>query len=97
MVPIAPRGHAGSMMNTTSELKKLTRPQEGRMLFGVCAGVANYLKVDVTIVRLVMVALALFTAGTAIVAYLVGWLLIPEEESTTAPMSPASPAGPPQF
>lgn len=89
-------GHAGSMMNTTSELKKLTRPQEGRMLFGVCAGVANYLKVDVTIVRLIMVALALFTAGTAVVAYLVGWLLIPEEE-TSVHSSPVSATSPPQF
>lgn len=59
--------------------RQLVRPTEGRMLFGVCAGVANYLKVDATIVRLALVVLALVTVGVAVVAYLAGWLLIPEE------------------
>ena len=59
--------------------RNLVRPTEGRMLFGVCAGLANYLKVDATIIRLAFVVLALVTAGVAVVAYLAGWLLIPEE------------------
>jgi phage shock protein PspC (stress-responsive transcriptional regulator) len=50
------------------------------MLAGVCAGVADYLGVDTTIVR---VAFAVFTflGGAGIPAYLACWLLIPEEGS----------------
>ena len=56
----------------------LRRAVDGRMLAGVCAGLADYLAVDVTIVR---VAFAVFTflGGAAIPAYLACLLLIPEE------------------
>jgi phage shock protein C len=56
----------------------LRRAYNGRMLAGVCAGLADYLAIDVTIVR---VAFAVFTflGGAAIPAYLACLLLIPEE------------------
>ena len=56
----------------------LRRAFHGRMLAGVCAGIADYLGVDVTIVR---VAFAVFTflGGAGIPAYLACLLLIPEE------------------
>jgi phage shock protein PspC (stress-responsive transcriptional regulator) len=56
----------------------LRRAGNGRMLAGVCAGIADYLAVDVTIVR---VAFAVFTflGGAGIPAYLACLLLIPEE------------------
>jgi phage shock protein C len=56
----------------------LRRAYDGRMLAGVCAGIADYLAVDVTIVR---VAFAVFTflGGAAVPAYLACLLLIPEE------------------
>jgi phage shock protein C len=56
----------------------LRRATSGRMLAGVCAGIADYLAVDVTIVR---VAFAVFTflGGAGIPAYLACLLLIPEE------------------
>ena len=59
--------------------KRLVRRRDDRMIAGVCSGVADYLGVDVTLVRLVTVLGAVFGFGTFIVAYLVGWLLIPEE------------------
>ena len=60
-------------------LRRLTL-RNGRMLAGVCAGIADYLAVDTTIVR---VAFAVFTflGGAGIPAYLACWLLIPEEGS----------------
>lgn len=56
----------------------LRRAYEGRMLAGVCAGIADYLAIDVTLVR---VAFAVFTfIGLAgVPAYLACLLLIPEE------------------
>jgi len=46
------------------------------MLGGVCGGVAEYFGIDPTLIRLGWVLLA-FHGG--IVAYLVAWLIIPEE------------------
>ncbi|HEY0934242.1 MAG TPA: PspC domain-containing protein [Trebonia sp.] len=58
----------------------LRRAGQGRMLGGVCAGLADYLACDVTIVR---VAFAVFTflGGAGIPAYLACLLLIPEAGS----------------
>ncbi|HEY5988692.1 MAG TPA: PspC domain-containing protein [Streptosporangiaceae bacterium] len=56
----------------------LCRPTEGRMLAGVAAGIARYLNVDVTVVRIVLVVLAI-VGGAGVPLYLAGWLLIPEE------------------
>jgi phage shock protein C len=65
---------------TGSGRPPLRRAYNGRMIAGVCAGIADYLSVDVTIVR---VAFAVFTflGGAAIPAYLACLLLIPEEGS----------------
>jgi phage shock protein PspC (stress-responsive transcriptional regulator) len=48
------------------------------MIAGVCGGIAQYLKVDPTVVRIVTVIVALLP-GPAIVAYLIAWLIVPEE------------------
>ena len=59
--------------------RRLVRRRDDRMIAGVCSGVAAYLGVDVTLVRLITVLGAIFGFGTFIVAYVVGWLLIPED------------------
>lgn len=56
----------------------LRRATDGRMLAGVCAGIADYLSVDVTIVRVAFAVFA-FLGGAGIPAYLACLLLIPEE------------------
>jgi len=48
------------------------------MLAGVAAGIASYLDVDVTIVRIVLAVLTVL-GGAGVPIYLAGWLLIPEE------------------
>lgn len=48
------------------------------MLGGVCAGLAAYLRVDVTVVRVAVVLLTLLTSGALFLAYLVMWLIVPE-------------------
>ncbi|HTV99413.1 MAG TPA: PspC domain-containing protein [Streptosporangiaceae bacterium] len=60
--------------------RQLCRPLNGRMLGGVAAGIADYLDVDVTIVRIVFAVLT-FIGGAGVPVYLAGWLLIPEEGS----------------
>lgn len=56
----------------------LYRPVHGRMIAGVAAGIAKYLGVDVTIVRIVLAVLTV-VGGAGVPVYLVGWLLIPDE------------------
>jgi len=51
---------------------------DGRMLAGVAVGLARYLNVDVTLVRVVLVVLA-FVGGAGVPLYLAGWLLMPDE------------------
>ena len=52
-----------------------------RLLGGVANGLADYLDVDPTIVRIGFVALS-FMGGLAVPLYLAGWLLIPDETSS---------------
>lgn len=55
----------------------LLRPVDGRMIGGVCAAIGRRFGLDVSLVRTVTVILALLVVG--IVAYLIAWLLIPQE------------------
>jgi phage shock protein C len=64
--------------------KKLQRPREGRMVFGVAAGFADYFGVDVVLVRVLFVVAAIFSVGAGALAYLAGWLLIPEEGESSS-------------
>lgn len=59
--------------------KRLVRRTDDRMVAGVCSGVATYLGMDVTLVRLITVLGAVFGFGTFIVVYVVAWLLLPED------------------
>jgi phage shock protein PspC (stress-responsive transcriptional regulator) len=61
--------------------QSLCRPVQDRMLAGVAAGIARYLGVDVTVVRIVFAVLAV-VGGAGVPLYLAGWLLIPEEGSS---------------
>ena len=58
--------------------RQLYRSAEDRMLVGVAGGIARYLDADVTLVRVIIGALALFT-GAGVALYLAAWLLVPEE------------------
>ena len=59
-------------------MKKLYRSTTDRMLGGVCAGIAKYLNMDVTVVRVIAVLLAVFGTG-GVWAYIICLLVIPEE------------------
>lgn len=67
--------------------KRLIRSRENRMLFGVCAGIANYLNVDPVIVRLLAVLLTLWN-GVGLLIYFVLVLIMPQE-SEIAPKANA--------
>jgi phage shock protein PspC (stress-responsive transcriptional regulator) len=59
--------------------RRLARSRENRILGGVCAGLAEYLGVDVILIRIAFVVLA-FAGGGGVILYVLGWILIPEDE-----------------
>lgn len=72
----------------------LERPRQGRKIAGVCLGIAQYLDLDVTLVRILAV-LTIFLGAGGLIAYIVGWILIPEEPFPPATAAPPAPAAPP--
>jgi phage shock protein PspC (stress-responsive transcriptional regulator) len=58
--------------------KRLYRIREGRVVAGVCAGLAAYFGIDPTLVRLAFALLTIF-GGAGVLVYLVAWIVIPEE------------------
>src|SRR5438270_1566203 len=66
------------------------RPREGRMVAGVCAGIAQRWNLDLTLVRVVAVVLALFS-GVGVAAYIGAWLLTPSTDGP-APLTADSSA-----
>ena len=58
--------------------KRIYRPREGKVLVGVCSGIANYFNIDPVLVRLGWIIFCC-VGGSGILAYLVAAVLIPEE------------------
>ena len=56
--------------------KRLYRSRTNSMIAGICGGLGEYFNVDPTILRVVAVLLA-FADGVGLLAYLIGWIIIP--------------------
>lgn len=76
--PHAPTPHAAPAV------KHLTRSRTNRQVAGVCGGIASYTGVDVTIVRLGVALVTVFTWGLGAVAYLFAAIIMPEEPAAEA-------------
>jgi len=63
--------------------KRLYRSRTERKIAGVCGGIATYFRIDPVIPRLLWVVFAL-VAGTGLLAYIICWLVIPEEPLGTS-------------
>jgi phage shock protein C len=70
----------------------LFRPLAGRAIAGVCAGFAQRYGWDVVAVRLILVAAVLIGCGAPVIAYLIAWIVMPNEPYFMAtPMPPMPP------
>ena len=58
--------------------QKLYRPREGRVVAGVCLGLADYFKIDVAIIRVIFIIMAL-GKGAGVLIYLILMIALPEE------------------
>ena len=60
--------------------KRLYKSSTNKMVDGVCGGIAEYLDVDPTWVRVLYVLLTLFTAFSGIIVYVILWLIMPKAD-----------------
>jgi len=60
-------------------VKPLRIPKNNKKIFGVCGAFAESFGIDATLVRIAWACFAIF-AGTGLLAYLICWLIIPNEE-----------------
>lgn len=63
---------------TGARQRSLALDKANKKIAGVCAGVARYLDSDVTLIRIIVLVLALST-GIGFIAYLVAWILMPND------------------
>ena len=59
--------------------KKLYKIEEGKKLDGVCGGIAEYINVDPTLIRLVWALVTLCTAGAGIIGYIICAVIMPKK------------------
>ncbi len=60
------------------DIKKLHRSRKNRMIAGICGGLGEMFSIDPTLIRLLAALIGLFTVGTAVLVYVLGWIIIPE-------------------
>jgi len=82
--------------------KRLFRNEHEKVIAGVSSGIAEYMEVDVTIIRLLFVLSTIFLVGTGILVYIIMWIVVPVNTDLTSRFSrfhdfnggrPANPSG----
>lgn len=76
---------------TGKPTRTLSRPRDERKIAGVCAGIARYLGIDVTLVRILTVVLVIWPPAVGFIFYLVCWIVMPQDPLLLAPPSQQSP------
>lgn len=62
----------------------LSRPVDQKKIAGVCAGFARYFDVDVTLMRIIWLAVICLSGGLGILIYLAAWLIMPKDYPVAA-------------
>jgi phage shock protein C len=52
---------------------------DGKKVAGVCAGIARYLRVDVTLIRILVLLLSVYPPGLGILFYIACWIVMPRD------------------
>jgi phage shock protein PspC (stress-responsive transcriptional regulator) len=71
--------HCGSMLDGSVLTQSWARSRRGKMIAGVCAGLAEQFGVSVTALRLALVLFTLF-GGWGVIVYLILWVIMPYKE-----------------
>ncbi|HEU64924.1 MAG: hypothetical protein KR126chlam4_00307 [Candidatus Anoxychlamydiales bacterium] len=74
VIPIEPASHAHK------KYKRLYRSRKNKFIAGVLAGIAEFFKIDPTIVRLLFIVIMIITGfAPMIFVYIVAWIIVPEK------------------
>jgi len=79
---------------------RLYRSSTNKVIAGVCGGLGEYFDVDPTLMRLIAVVAAFASGGIVVLAYLLGWIIIPQPfpgapvGGETEPSEPVRPSEP---
>jgi phage shock protein C len=80
--------YCGKHVTTVPVRKQLMRSRKDRKIAGVCAGLAEYFDVDVTLVRVLWIVFTVMPPAPMLLAYVILWIVMPEEpEQLVAPAS----------
>jgi len=71
--------YCGSLLESPALSGDWYRKRQGKMIAGVCAGLAEQFGISVTVLRLVLVLLTVFGFGGGVVVYLTLWVIMPYE------------------
>lgn len=71
--------------------KKLYRSSRGKILAGVCTGLGEYFDIDPVLIRALFIV-ALLSSGVGIILYIVLWIIMPKEETTSSAESSSEPS-----
>ncbi len=75
--------YCGARIGVAGFKKELVRPRNNRRIAGVCAGLAEYLGLDITLMRLLWAIISVMTGiFPGLIAYLVAWVIMPESNET---------------
>ncbi|PXV67458.1 phage shock protein PspC (stress-responsive transcriptional regulator) [Dysgonomonas alginatilytica] len=80
--------NSNSQQKTSKKMKtnkKLYRNMEDKVFAGVCGGLASYFEIDTTIIRAIFV-LVFFFGGSALLAYIILWVIMPKAETVIQKM-----------
>lgn len=69
-------------------MRKLYRSSRDSKIFGVCGGLAEYLGVDATLLRILLIVVAVFSAGSIVLVYILAGFIIPREPQLGGPFGP---------
>jgi phage shock protein C len=71
--------YCGTRVGAVTARQRLVRPKQGRKIAGVCLAFAEYFDLDVTLIRVVWAIATVLTIPLGLLAYIVAWIIIPEE------------------
>lgn len=75
---------AGEACGPSAPPRRLRRIRSEKKIAGVCAGFAEYFDIDVTLMRIIWVALALLPPSVGCIGYVIAWMVLPSESAVNA-------------
>lgn len=72
-------GEATERAGARETPRRLMRSLADKKIAGVCSGMAKYMNVDVTIIRLIWITLIFVPPSVGVIAYIVAWIVMPVE------------------